>query len=79
MSISTNRFTLDGQNPTITAFGYEISWLNSYLRENEGRPVFERELLIERLSDGRTWHWTKRLGRWTSLGNDILDGWVCLH
>jgi hypothetical protein len=76
ISITTDHFTLDGLGPTITAFGYEVSWLNSYVTENDGRPVFERELLIERLSDHRTWRWTKKFGPWTTRNGDILDGWV---
>jgi hypothetical protein len=70
ISIRTDHLLLDEQGPTITAFGYEISWLH-------------RELMIERLDTkdakrpGRTWHWSKRHGRWTTRNDgSIVDGWV---
>jgi hypothetical protein len=78
ISISTDHFLLDGHGPTITASGYEISWLmNSVGSESSGGYEFYRELVIERLSDRRSWHWRKGLGRWTTLGNgEIVDGWI---
>jgi hypothetical protein len=71
ISVSTNHLLLDDQGLTITAFGYEISWLFG-------------ELIIERLSDGSSWNWRRGLsaagrpfGRWTVMGNgDIVDGWM---
>jgi hypothetical protein len=75
ISISTDHLFLDEQGPTITAFGYDISWLMNSVSVG-GSYEFYRELTIERLDTGRTWHWTKH-GRWTTLGNgDIVDGWV---
>jgi hypothetical protein len=89
ISISTDHLLLDEQGPTITAFGYEISWLMCSARMNsvgsessEGAQhqgyEFYRELMIERLDTGRTWHWRKGFGRWTTTmrGGDDVDGWV---
>jgi hypothetical protein len=83
MSISTrtDHLFLDAQGPTITAFGYEISWLMESVSiysggEHQGYE-FYRELMIERLDIGRTWHWTKKHGRWTVRDDgSIVDGWV---
>ena len=73
--IMTDHFLLDGHGPTLTAFGYEISWLDS---GSDPRPGTGRELIVERLSDGSSWNWRRGLGRWTvtARGGDILDGWV---
>jgi hypothetical protein len=77
LTISTNHFLLDGHGLTITRLGYQISWLLEGGSSDRGR-VFERRLLIERMSDGRTWHWAKKHGRWTTFRgrDDYLDGWV---
>ena len=49
ISISTDHLLLDDQGLTITAFGYDISWLmNSVGTESQGYE-FYRELTIERL------------------------------
>jgi hypothetical protein len=75
ISIHTDHFLLDDQGLTITAFGYEISWLGG---GSDPRPGSGRELIVERLSDGSSWNWRKGLGRWTVPGGDgdIMDGWV---
>jgi hypothetical protein len=52
ISIHTDHILHDDQGTTITARGYEISWLSG-------------ELIIERLSTGHAWHWNKEHGRWT--------------
>jgi hypothetical protein len=72
---SRQSFVLDDQGSTITAFGYEISWLGS---GEDPRRGTGRELIIERLSEGRSWNWRRGLGRWTvtARGGDIVDGWV---
>jgi hypothetical protein len=77
ISISTDHFLLDDQGPTITAFGYEISWLiNSVGSESSGYE-FYWELIIERLDTGHAWHWSKKHGRWTVTGDGgIVDGWI---
>jgi hypothetical protein len=89
ISITTDRFLLDDQGLTITLFkgaqgrraaeksqGYEISWLIESVSIDSGYK-FYRKLIIERLSDGSSWNWTKKHGRWTVMGNgDIVDGWV---
>jgi hypothetical protein len=76
MQITTNHFLLDGQGLTITAFGHDISWLIESVSTDTGYK-FYRALYIERMSDGRTWHWTKKNGRWTTTrGGDEVDGWV---
>jgi hypothetical protein len=73
MELRTDHLLLDEQGPTITAFGYEISWLGNAL---DPRPGTGSELIIERLRDGRSWNWRRGLGRWTVMGNgDIVDGW----
>jgi hypothetical protein len=77
ISIHTDHFTLDDQGPSMTAFGYEISWLmNSVGSESTGHE-FYRKLIIERLSDRHSWCWTKKHGRWTEPGDggDFRDGW----
>jgi hypothetical protein len=63
ISISTNHLLLDDQGLTLTARGYEISWLHG-------------GLIIERLSDGHAWNWTKEHGRWTVMGNGDHRVWV---
>jgi hypothetical protein len=87
ISIRTDHLLLDEQGPTITAFGYNISWLIQSVSiysggEHQGYE-FYRELMIERLDTkgaerpGRTWHWTKKHGRWTTMrGGGEVDGWV---
>jgi hypothetical protein len=76
ISIHTDHFLLDGQGLTITRWGYDISWLIESVSSDKG-DEFYRKLYIERLSDGRTWHWTKKHGRWTTIrGGDDADGWV---
>jgi hypothetical protein len=87
ISIRTDHLFLDAQGPTITAFGYEISWLTESVSiysegaerqggEHQGYELY-RELMIERLDIGRTWYWTKKHGRWTTMrGGDDADGWV---
>jgi hypothetical protein len=74
MTITTDHLLLDDQGPTITARGYEISWI---WNATDPRPGTGRELIIERLSDGRSWNWRRGLGRWTvtARGGDIVDGW----
>jgi hypothetical protein len=76
ISITTDHLLLDDHGTTITARGYEISWLIESVSSDTGYE-FYRKLLIERLSDGRTWHWTKKHGRWTTTmrGGDDVDGW----
>jgi hypothetical protein len=77
ITITTDHLLLDDAGPTITAFGYEISWLCLSVTEADGSYTFYRELMIERLDIKRTWHWTKKHGRWTTTGNgDFVDGWV---
>jgi hypothetical protein len=61
--IHTDHLLLDDQGLTITAFGYEVSWLGG-------------ELIIERLDTGHAWKWTKEHGRWTDGDGGIVDGWV---
>jgi hypothetical protein len=74
MELRTDHLLLDDAGPTITARGYEISWLG---KASDPRPGTGRELIIERLSDGSSWNWRRGLGRWTVMGNgDIVDGWV---
>jgi hypothetical protein len=76
-ALTTNHLLLDDQGLTITAFGYEMSWLSSGVRENDGSYLFEREFCIERLSDHSSWNWSKRHGRWTVREDgSIVDGWV---
>jgi hypothetical protein len=82
ISITTDHLLLDDQGLTITAFGCAISWLGESVSiyseggEHQGYE-FYRELMIERLDTGRTWHWTKKHGRWTTMrGGEIVDGWV---
>ena len=77
MELRTDHFILDGQGPTITAFGYEINWLIKSVSSSDRGYEFYRELIVERLSDHRGWHWSKKHGRWTVVENgDIVDGWV---
>jgi hypothetical protein len=77
ITISTDHFLLDDQGLSITAFGYEVSCLNSCVTKADGSYTFERELLIERLDTKRTWHWTAKHGRITStIDGEIRDGWV---
>jgi hypothetical protein len=76
ISLSTDHFLLDDQGLTITRFGYEISWLIESVSTDKGHEFYGK-LIIERLSDGSSWNWTKKHGRWTVMGNgDIVDGWV---
>jgi hypothetical protein len=72
-ALSTDHLLLDEQGPTITAFGYEISWLGS---GDDPRPGTGRELIVERLSDGFSWNWRRGLGRWRVRNGDIVDGWA---
>jgi hypothetical protein len=77
ISITTDHFLLDDAGPTITAFGYEASWLCLGVTEADGSHTFYRELMIERLDIKRTWHWTARHGRWTSTTDGgVMVGWV---
>jgi hypothetical protein len=77
ITISTDHFLFEDGCPTIRAFGYEASWLCLGVTENDGSHTFYWELMIERLDIKRTWHWTKKHGRWTVMGNgDFVDGWV---
>ena len=64
LTIHTDHILHDDQGTTITAFGYELSWLGG-------------ELIIERLSTGHAWRWTKKHGRWTVMADgSIVDGWI---
>jgi hypothetical protein len=75
ISITKDHFLLDDAGPTITAFGYEATWLCLGVTEADGSHTFYRELMIERLDIKRTWHWRKGLGRWTStLDGEIRTG-----
>jgi hypothetical protein len=80
MELRTDHFTLDGHGPTITAFGYEISWMGSGAEgraaAKDPRPGVGRELIVERLSDGSSWNWRRGLGRWRVRNGDIVDGWM---
>jgi hypothetical protein len=73
ISIRTDHLLLDDQGTTITAFGYEISWLGD---DADPRPGPGRELIVERLSDGSSWNWRRGLGRWRVKGGKSLDGWM---
>jgi hypothetical protein len=75
ISITTDHLLLDDQGTTITARGYEISWLMESVSTDSGYE-FYRKLIIERLSDGSSWNWTKKHGRWTVRADgEIVDGW----
>jgi hypothetical protein len=77
ITITTDHLLLDDAGPTITAFGYEASWLCLGELTADGSHTFYRELMIERLDIKRTWHWRKGLGRWTTtIDGEIVDGWV---
>jgi hypothetical protein len=81
ISITTDHFLLDDQGLTITLLkgaksqGYEISWLIESVSIDSGYE-FYRKLIMERLSDGSSWNWTKKHGRWTVRADgEIVDGW----
>jgi hypothetical protein len=73
MELRTDHLLLDEQGPTITAFGYEISWLGNAL---DPRPGTGSELIIERLRDGRSWNLEERVGTVDRNGEWGHRGWV---
>jgi hypothetical protein len=74
LSIQTDHFLFDG-DLIIRAFGHVAGWLNESRSTADGHRVFYKELMIEH-PDGRTWHWTRKHGRWTTRDDgSIVDGW----
>jgi hypothetical protein len=47
------------------ARGYEVIW----------SPRDTVQPFILSRPDGSSWHWSRKYGRWTQKGEDILDGW----
>jgi hypothetical protein len=66
ISITTDHFELDDIALVFHAFGHTVCWLR-------GQPG---ELIVDR-SDDSAWRWSKKHGRWTTLGNRVIrDGWL---